>query len=125
LHVGDVLAYRGRSANVHMVRVDALIDLGCGYTLQPALRLLEYSSPGVPTPAELGPIPDRRRRPPWKKVEVRIIDDGSDARSAAGFEVVGTIDRPVSSGPPETRPAMDWKRLADYFDTRDQLTSAG
>lgn len=121
LDVGQVLAYRARSGRVHLMRVTALIDLRCH--VQPAVRLLDYTGTDVPGPSVLLEIPDRRRRPPWKKVELRIIDDDPEQRHRAGVSVVGSM--PVRSPDPrDPKAAATWAEVSAYLETRDQLTAS-
>jgi len=119
LSTGQVLAFRARSGRVHLMRVAALIDMrDC---VQPAIRFMEYAEARLPDPQRLASIPVRRRHPKWKKVELRIFDDGPQQREQAGITVVGSLPVAGSSDSADPKAAAAWADVASYLETRDQM----
>lgn len=116
--IGQVLAHQTGRGRVHLMRVTALVDLRCD--VQPVIRLLDYVGTAAPDPSLLPQVPDRRRRPPWKKVDFRVIDDDATQRERVGLHVVGSMP----ATPPDLqapKAAVTWAELCAYLETRDQL----
>ncbi|GAA4716337.1 hypothetical protein [Phytohabitans rumicis] len=119
LSVGQVLAYRTRNGRMHLMRVAALIDMrDCG--MQPAIQFMEYAEAALPDPQLLGSIPDRRRHPKWKKVELWIIDDTPQQRDHVGIQAVGFRSEADALEVRDPKSASTWAELAAYLETRDQ-----
>ncbi|CRK57151.1 hypothetical protein [Alloactinosynnema sp. L-07] len=113
--VGQVLAHRDGRGRVHLLRVVGAAADTCGAEVH--VRVLDHE--GTDVPDDVTAIPARTRRPPWKKVHIRIIDDTPARRAAAGVVEVGPAPDPVP-GAADTvgAVAMDWAGLVSYLDSR-------
>lgn len=101
------------------MRVTALLDMGgC---IQPAIRFLDYAQEQLPPLDVLAFIPDRKRRPEWKKTELRIVDDEIPTREQLGLTLVGTIEAPGSETVPDPKAACEWAEVVAYLNSRNQL----
>jgi hypothetical protein len=83
---------------------------------------MAYAEPEPPDPAALATIPDRRRHPRWKKVELGV-DDDPRGREQAGITVIGAVP---GAGAPEgayAKSVSTWAGIAAYLETRDALTT--
>jgi hypothetical protein len=121
LAVGDVLGYRAPSGRIYLLRVTALLDMGGG-CVQPAIRFLDYAQAEPPAPEMLAGIPERRRHPRWKKVELRIVDDEAPTRERLGVTTFGRAHEPQeSSSAPDPKAACEWAEVVAYLNSRDEL----
>ncbi|WP_436498041.1 hypothetical protein [Actinokineospora sp. HUAS TT18] len=115
LGVGQVLAHRDSRGRVHLPRVVGATGDTCGVELR--VRVLDHE--GTEVPDDVTGIAARTRRPPWKKVHIRVVDDTPAVRAAAGVVSVGPVPEP-HSGAADTvgAVAMDWASLVSYLDSR-------
>lgn len=119
LRVGQVLAYRARSGRVYLMRVAGLVDMR--HSMDPAIRFMEYAGTDLPGPELLASIPDRRRHPRWKKVELRVIDDSPQQRERAGITVVGSLPAVQRADAADPKATSTWADVMGYLETRDQM----
>ncbi|MCX5214654.1 hypothetical protein OG689_36275 [Kitasatospora sp. NBC_00240] len=117
--LGQVYVYRARSGQPYLLRVVGLGDVGC--STGPVIRFLDHPGPGLPDPADLAEIPERRYHPRWKRTEVVITDDGRVEREHAGLVLVG--EHPVAplTPSPNGRTVSTWAELSTYLETRDDM----